>query len=48
MYNKIVNTMGIDDPTARVPFENMIWMLETRVSPLPDKDWGYLGDRKIL
>jgi pimeloyl-ACP methyl ester carboxylesterase len=48
MYNKIVHDLGGNDPGSLVPVEDMLFMLESRTSPLRDRHMGYLGKRKIL
>ena len=47
MYNKILRDVGASEPTHFVPYEDILYMLETRLSPEPETDWGYLYDRKI-
>jgi hypothetical protein len=47
-YNKVLRDLGVDDQDAFVPVDDMLYMLETRLSPNPETDWGVLQDRKIL
>jgi hypothetical protein len=47
MYNKILNDLDVSDPDKYVSIEDMLYMLETRCSPAPERDQGMLYDRKI-
>jgi len=47
MYNRIAGEMGLDDPAVFASAEETLWMLETRTSPYPDQDFGFLDKRKI-
>ena len=46
-YNKVLRDLGVDDPDQMIAPEDMLYMLETRLSPTEDNDFGFIGDRKI-